>query len=165
MLYVADRCEHHPKFGATKLNKILFYADFIAYIRLGQSVTGAEYQRLPHGPGPRRLVPVRSALLEAGDTVVRRKSCHAKIQDRLVPLREANLDLFSAREISIVDEVIDALQNRSAQEVSDLSHQLLAWQLADSGETIPYYAALLESPDWQPDPEVVDFGTKLAATL
>jgi len=30
LLYVAARCEGAPTFGATKLNKILFFADFLA---------------------------------------------------------------------------------------------------------------------------------------
>ncbi len=35
ILYVADRCEADPTFGAVKLNKILFYADFLAFASTG----------------------------------------------------------------------------------------------------------------------------------
>jgi hypothetical protein len=64
-----------------------------------------------------------------------------------------------------VDEVIAELCDHTATEVSELSHQLPGWLLADNKETIPYYTALLESADWMPDQEVLDEGAKLAAAL
>src|ERR1700733_10925348 len=66
MLYVSEKCASDPKFGATKLNKILFYADFLAYAELGNSITGFEYQKLPHGPAPRRILTVRRRLEQEG---------------------------------------------------------------------------------------------------
>jgi hypothetical protein len=165
MLYVADRCDVHKSFGAIKLNKILFYADFIAYTRLGQPITGATYQRLPHGPAPRRLLPLKEELEQEGAAVERQKVAYTKVQKRLVPLREADLDLFSGHEIAIVDEVIAALCNHTAEQVSELTHQLPGWRLAENKEEIPYFTALLESDDWEPDQEVLDEAVKLAATL
>jgi hypothetical protein len=165
MLYVADRCDRHPTFGATKLNKILFIADFLAYARLGAPITGATYQRLPQGPAPRRLVPVRTQLASSGDAVAKTKQVFRKEQKRLVPLREANLGIFTAHEIAIVDEVIAELCGHTATEVSELSHQLPGWLLAENMEEIPYYTALLESADWMPDQEILDEGAKLAAAL
>jgi hypothetical protein len=55
ILYIAARCERDPRFGATKLNKILLFADFLAYFRRRRPITGVEYMRLPNGPAPRRL--------------------------------------------------------------------------------------------------------------
>lgn len=94
-LYVAGCFDGDPSFDATELDKILFYADFIAYFRNGEPITGAEYQRLQHGPAPRELEPVER------DLVKRRFA-----QVRLVPLRKPNFALFSGSEIGIVDEVI-----------------------------------------------------------
>ena len=44
VLYIAKRSEDDPRFCAVKLNKIMYYSDFGAYRRLGQSITGANYQ-------------------------------------------------------------------------------------------------------------------------
>ena len=52
ILYVAERSEHDDRFGAVKLNKIMYYADFTAYWKLGRPITGATYQRLDEGPLP-----------------------------------------------------------------------------------------------------------------
>jgi len=50
ILYVSDRCQLDPAYGSTKLNKILFYADFLYYAKHGTSITGQEYMRLDKGP-------------------------------------------------------------------------------------------------------------------
>ena len=63
ILYCALKSETHRFFGATKLNKCLFYADFLAYRALGSSITGAEYLALEHGPAPRQLVAEREAMV------------------------------------------------------------------------------------------------------
>jgi hypothetical protein len=165
MLYVAICCEGDANFGSTKLNKILFYADFIAYVRNGAAITGAEYQKLEHGPAPRRLKPVERALVERHDAVVADRRRFAHVQQRLIPLREPDLDLFTGSQIAIVDEVIAALKNHNAAQVSELSHQFPGWQLAELGETIPYYTALIPDDDWQPDEEALRVGAELAAKL
>lgn len=39
---------------ATKLNKTLYFADFLAYAELGQPITGMDYQKLPNWTAARR---------------------------------------------------------------------------------------------------------------
>lgn len=165
MLYIAGCCGEDPAFGATKLNKILFYADFIAYFRFGEAITGAEYQKLKHGPAPRQLKPVERVLESCKDAVVQERRHFTKTQRRLVPLREPNLDMFSGSQIAVVDEVISALRKHNAVEVSELSHQLAGWELAELGETIPYYTVLIPDDDWQPDDDVMSVGAELASRL
>ena len=43
VLYIAQKSEDDPSFGATKLNKILFAADFYFFGQTGRSITGASY--------------------------------------------------------------------------------------------------------------------------
>jgi hypothetical protein len=57
-LLIATRSEGDEPFGAVKLNKLLFYADFFAYVKFGECITGQEYQKLAQGPAPRRMLPV-----------------------------------------------------------------------------------------------------------
>ena len=52
ILFIADRCEDEPTFGATKLNKILFYADFLSYALYGEPIAGVTYRKLERGPVP-----------------------------------------------------------------------------------------------------------------
>src|SRR5260370_21134206 len=67
ILYVASKCSSDPEFNATRLNKILFYSDFVSYARTGKPITGAAYQALPHGPAPKRLKPISHRLIAEGE--------------------------------------------------------------------------------------------------
>ncbi len=123
-----------PQGGATKINKVLFSAEF-AHMRVhGVPITGVEYQKLRQGPAPRRLVPVRERLVSEGAAELVRDRYLGYPLDRLVPRREADLALFSLEEIKQVDQAIEALWNKTAAEVSKLSHHRngladgLAWR-------------------------------------
>ena len=65
ILYIARRSEDDRHFGANKLNKLLFYSDFLAYAKTGRSFTGAPYERLEHGPAPRGLAAALEELKPA----------------------------------------------------------------------------------------------------
>lgn len=145
ILYIADKCADDPAFGATKLNKILFYADFLSYLDHGEPITGATYQRLGNGPAPRELLPVRSEMEERGDLIRIQRRRFGYQQDRPISTRPPDLDPFTAQEIAIVDDVIRALWGLSAAQVSELSHQDLGWKLARDQEKIPYETALIGS--------------------
>src|SRR5438067_8225208 len=67
ILYISQKCANDPTFGATKLNKILCYSDFVFYAYHHRGITNVEYQKLPNGPAPRRLIPVRDKLIKNGD--------------------------------------------------------------------------------------------------
>jgi uncharacterized phage-associated protein len=149
LLYVASRCERHLFCGSTKLNKILFYADFLAFARLGQPITSAEYEGRQYGPVPRQGRQVQADMQASGDLAVQKKFD----LERLIALRDPDLDTFSAKEIAIVDEVIDALIDHSADRVSGLPHGFLGWKAAwrkyeATGRfaTIPYGTAFVDNP-------------------
>jgi hypothetical protein len=57
-------------------------------------------------------------------------------------LEDPNLDLFSGRDISIVDGWIRFFWNMTAKAVSDYSHGK-AWKLAGEAQLIPYEAVFI----------------------
>jgi hypothetical protein len=144
VLYIADQSVNDPDFGGTKLNKILFFSDFLAYAKLGSPITGASYQKLKFGPAPRALLPVRGELEAQGDLAVAPKA--AFTPQRLIALRPPALERFSAAEISLVDHVIKALDGVGAKAVSDFSHEFCGWQVAAMGEDIPYASFFWDDP-------------------
>jgi hypothetical protein len=153
-LYIANRCQADETFGAVKLNKLLFYSDFLAYLNFGKAITGQEYFKLPKGPCPRRWLPVKAKMIARRDMVMKNMQFHGFSQSRTVPLREPKLDMFTAEEIALVEKVITAHWSRTASEISDESHGFLGWKLAADEETIPYSVALvsrrpLAGKDWE----------------
>lgn len=141
ILYIASQCEQDRFWGATKLNKVLFYSDFLAYKHFGKSITGADYQALEHGPAPYQLCPVRNEMIEDGDLAIEKRT----LQHRPIALREPVLDSFNANEIAIVNNVINQLRHTNASKVSELTHAFLGWkaawaetQVTGKTITIPY---------------------------
>lgn len=145
ILYISDRCENDPTFGAVKLNKILFFSDFLACRYFGTPITGQEYQALPQGPAPRRLLPLREELIREQKLFLKERQFFGYEQRKPIACVPPSLDRFTPQEIDIVNRVIEVLADKTASEVSELSHQFPGWSLADMGETIPYAVAHVSS--------------------
>ena len=143
LLYIAGRCEDDPHFGAIKLNKILFLSDFVAYAETGKPITGAEYEALEFGPAPRLLRPIRDEMQEDKDLVVQKRLRFAYSQHRVIPLREPNLSMFTAEEIALVESIIDVCHGETGKDLSEFTHGLRGWQIADYKEVIPYSTIFL----------------------
>ena len=146
IVYVSRKCEDDPTFGAVKLNKILFHSDFRAYERFGEPLTGMGYFRLDKGPAPRALLPIRQELETERAIEVRKVQVGAWTQDRTHALRDAYLDHFSGDELRLIDEVVEELWGKSAEEVSEGSHGV-AWATRANRESIPYEAVFLSDEE------------------
>jgi hypothetical protein len=162
ILYVANRLYRHAKFGATKLNKILFYSDFVAYAELGKSITGEVYWKLPQGPAPRYFVQTREKMLRADEITCYSVNTLSGRQDRIAPKRSADLKKFKPEEISIVERVIEELKDKDAYEVSQLSHEFIGWKIVKDREDIPYGTVFLRDPE---EIEVTTSDKKLAKDI
>jgi Protein of unknown function (DUF4065) len=143
ILYLAALSGNDRHFGAIKLNKLLFYADFLAYQKFGSAITGQEYQALLQGPAPKRLKPIVEQMKKAGDLRQERKQAGRFEQIRPVPVRTADLSRFSGPEVDLINGVVQRFWNKNAKQISDESHLFLGWQLGVQGETIPYSVVLI----------------------
>lgn len=146
ILYVAQESEFDPNFGATKLNKILFFCDFLAYRAYGKSVSDQRYFKLPFGPAPRALKPALSELIAEEACIEIERDHFGRPQKRVVARREARVEAFTPQEVALINRVIRALWDNSAQEVSELSHHFIGWQMAADQGDIPYETIFLGDP-------------------
>lgn len=153
VLHIAKKSVDDPWFGAVKLNKILYYADFIAYRKLGHSITGATYRKLNEGPAPREMLAIRKLMLDVNEIEIEHRQYFSGIQQRIIPLRDPNKKILSLEERSIVNETISELWSMNARQVSDYSHMEIGWKAARSGEEIPYETAWLSSEPIPQDAE------------
>ena len=143
ILYICEKCVNYQYFGMTKLNKILFFSDFLTYLRTGKPITCLAYQKLRFGPAPVRMLPITEEMKTEALLVIQEARVGTKTQHRPVNTRVANLEKFTADEISIVDEMIEFFSEKSAGETSEISHQILAYQIAREGDIIPYSAVFI----------------------
>lgn len=143
ILYISSLSEKDDSFGATKLNKILFRADFTAYAQWGKPVTGVQYFALENGPAPRPMKKLLRFMKEQGEIVIREKDYYGLEQQRVFPLRSPDLSRFSVDELNLLFHLIQHYWGRSGTSMSDESHEFLGWSLAKREENIPYSVALV----------------------
>jgi hypothetical protein len=145
ILYISERCKDSPTFGATLLNKILFYSDFLHYGHFGTPITGATYVHMPKGPAPYpgQFLSVRDSLVRKQRLEIKERPAGRWIQKRPVAKDKPNTELFSDSEKSIIDYVVDALSCRTAGSVRDYTHREVPWLLTKEGEEIPYYTVFI----------------------
>lgn len=164
IVYIAEKTADDPSFGDTHLNKALYWSDFFGYSHLGRPVTGARYQKLQYGPAARALWPVREELREEGALHIEEQPAGSMKRRITVADRAANVDLFLADELELVDDVIGQVKGHSAGTISELSHrQSHGWNIVDIGDDIPYETALISND--QPSEETLSRGRELAARL
>ena len=109
----------------TKMNKLLFYIDFIQYKKSGFGITGITYQALPFGPVPQNWGILYSTLsgivmeeyvYPSGQSGVRLNS----LDDSLLELSEGELDT--------INRVCDLFSSSSAGDISAISHKEEGWK-------------------------------------
>ena len=141
--YVCAKCDDPKKLGATKLNKILWYADTIAYRETGKTISGEKsYIKRQHGPVPKKILLVLEQLKE-NEKILQRNVGRLK---EFIPLQPADPSQFTRKEQEIIDSVIEIVCNdHTASSISELSHDMI-WEAAKEGEEIPVYAVLAANP-------------------
>lgn len=123
----------------TKMNKVLFYIDFLAYREQGMAISGLAYNAIDFGPVPQRWDRVYSAFDEVVQQprLVFDQECVALTSDT-----HADMSHFTTRELNIIDTVCAKVKDLSAHDISELSHKEPAWQAhLHQPETIPYSEA------------------------
>ncbi|MHB0981307.1 MAG: type II TA system antitoxin MqsA family protein [Thermoleophilia bacterium] len=139
-----------PNMFATKLAKLMFYADFLHYKEHTTSITGLAYAHLPHGPVPERYERIKDDLVENELVHVDEREGDGWAGEVLVAERAPHLDVFTADELSALECVRTQLCSMSSKAVRDLSHRETAYTSTEMGDRIPYQFARELSLDYEP---------------
>ena len=121
----------------TKMNKVLFYIDFLSYRERGMAISGLAYNAIDFGPVPQRWDRVYSAFDEI---VPMPKLVRGQESIALAATDEADMTCFTDRERAVIDNVCAKMKDLSAHDISELSHSEPAWQ-RHLHEPIPYAEA------------------------
>ncbi len=115
----------HGEVFPTKLNKLMFYADFNHYRKTGQSISGLQYSALNFGPAPDHYATIYDnvagldkKLIEAHDMVSTLLSCNSN----------HDFETLSNSEKESIDYIIGKLKPLSVSEIIEASHQENCWQ-------------------------------------
>jgi hypothetical protein len=143
VVYIARRLGPEAALGRVKLAKLLMQSDFGSYVRFGQPITGATYEKWEHGHLPRELLLAQRDLEAQGAILTEPVDYYGKRLQRITARRDPDMGDFSEDELAVVEGAILKYGHESAKYLSDLAHLELGWRLADWKEAIPYNAAFL----------------------
>lgn len=109
----------------TKMNKVLFYIDFLSYRERGMAISGLAYQAIEFGPVPQRWDRVYSGFDEVipQSKLVKEQECTVLTKDA-----EADTSIFTEAELNIINTVCKKLKGTSAKRIVEMSHQESAWK-------------------------------------
>lgn len=109
----------------TKMNKLMFYADFIHYKRHGYGITGLSYRALQYGPVPESWGMVYGTMSGIAMEEFVYPSGQSGIQ--LEIHSEVDYSALDEAEISTVESVCKFFADMNAGEISEASHKEKAW--------------------------------------
>lgn len=132
ILYVAARMESdkHVARGRIKLAKLLWRADFGAFWKLGAPITESEYHADRLGPVPARELLATRDLETAG-----RLEWVNEWDRQQIPIAngQADLNLFTAAQIALVDDQLDRYRYVTAAAMVQEAHEFPGWKHAWRG--------------------------------
>jgi uncharacterized phage-associated protein len=137
-LYVLEKTAGRPNVGMTVLYKLLYFIDFDYYEKYEEQLMGLTYIKNHHGPTPREFVKVIEDMKETGQLEEVRSKYFTFEQRKFLPHQHADLSGLSAQEIAMVDNVLARYADKSATELSLLSHDDTPWIAAEDGKNIEY---------------------------
>ena len=123
----------------TKVNKLLFYADFKHFKEYTTSVTGAQYVHLPLGPVPDNYDHYFAALTGNESLKVEEEVCGQDfVAERLVTVSAPDLSLFSDSEIKTLAAIKEHFKDYTATKIKDFSHEERGYKETSEGQHISY---------------------------
>ena len=131
-LFIKEAEINYESMTETKLNKLLFYADFNHYLKFGKGITGSKYTKLHYGP-----VPNYSQLKYSMNPYINfYKTDDDCTQIKLI--KEPSSWHLSDIEKNIVKAIYTYFKNTNAKIITDISHQEVAWANAKLFKDISY---------------------------
>ncbi|MCL2014744.1 MAG: Panacea domain-containing protein [Defluviitaleaceae bacterium] len=145
MILTAIKCGANTdgKITKIKLAKLVYLADFIWYYLHLESMSGAEYRKLPYGPVSDAYFRMLSEL-EDDEIITVEKTNRAKL---ISCNQVAETSALTSEQIILLTKICKAWQSSTTQEIVDFTHKQLPWQICRDREIIPYCLIIQEEPE------------------
>ncbi len=113
----------------TKMNKLLFYADFFHYSKTGYSISGMTYVAITHGPVPKNYGGIYDRLFDAGYVDIEEVEFDDYGGEKFLNHDgDPDMEIFSETERQAIEAVEKKLGRLRTSDIVDISHDEAAWQ-------------------------------------
>lgn len=128
-MMIAFFSTHIRDLWKTKLNKLLFYSDFLHYKRSGYSISGIAYRAIPFGPVPAAYAKLYVKLQDdqyANVDLIEFND--GNYGEAISPTTKFEADAFSETELKTLADVVGKFGTCTTKQLVNTSHQEKAWQ-------------------------------------
>ncbi len=137
---------HETEPWKTKLNKLLFYADFCHFRKTGLSISGSRYRAIDMGPVPNNFSSIFEHIAEKDDVDIYYTAfSNGSIGEQFKPHPKRGFedDVFTEDELSTLKEVVSKFGKTKTNEIIEISHEEEAWKknFKDGKKLISYIDA------------------------
>ena len=137
LLYILGKIGSKPNIGQTVLYKLLYFIDFNYYEKYEEQLIGATYVKNHHGPTPKEFIKIVKEM--EGEDLVKIQDKYFKYpQTKYIPLKNPDLSKLNARELNVIDDVLNKLADMNASQISEYSHNDVPWMTTEDGDVIDY---------------------------
>ena len=148
LLYVLNKIGAKSNVGETVIYKILYFIDFDFYEKYEEQLIGATYKKNTYGPTPVEFTSIVNEMIAGQEIEKVKSSFYQKEQKKYLPLRAARLDVLSAQELSLINEVLGRLGNKNASQISEYSHGDIPWKVTEDMGIIDYETVFYRTPEY-----------------
>lgn len=131
----------------TKMNKLLFYADFLMFKQSCFSISGVKYKAIDMGPIPNNFQSIFELLANNDDIdIINTPFPQGYVGEKMVAKKERpfNVNLFSVEELDVLEKVSTVFKSTSTNDIIELSHSEEAWKKNEKNKCIISYEYAFE---------------------
>jgi putative zinc finger/helix-turn-helix YgiT family protein len=115
----------------TKLNKLLFYADFACFRQTCFSISGIQYRAIDMGPVPNNFNSIFEYIANKDDVdVYRTEFPNGGLGEQFKsnPKRKFKQEVFTEPELKILNIIVETFASTSTEDIIQISHKEKAWK-------------------------------------
>jgi uncharacterized phage-associated protein len=138
LLYILSKIGAKPNVGQTVIYKMLYFIDFDFYELYEEQILGLRYIKNTYGPTPADFDKIIKQMQKANELEIIKSKHFSHKQTKYMPIRTADLAGLSAREIKHIDNILRKYSDKTAAELSAISHRDVPWITTKDKCEIPY---------------------------
>jgi transcriptional regulator with XRE-family HTH domain len=148
LLYILNKVGAKANVGETVIYKLLYFIDFDFYEKYEEQLIGATYKKNTYGPTPIEFAAIVNEMVANKEIEKVKSSFYQKEQVKYLPLRTACLASLSAKELKLIDGVLDRLSDKNASQISEYSHGDIPWKVTEDMGIIDYETVFYRTSEY-----------------
>ena len=126
-----------PRLPKTKLQKLLFYTEFLSTKRYGEPIIGLPFVHHYYGPVPLNHELVHACLVTT--EVIETRPFDGRYEGEIIVANQSpNMNLFTPEEIDVLHTVSNYFSTFNSTQISDFSHKEKGYYETEHKSIIPY---------------------------